>query len=62
MQINYPEVPVDANGLATEQHIADHHVGTHGELTLCGVYIDYNTWKGTAPGAPRCDTCEGRDG
>lgn len=58
--VNYPDVPVDANGQATLQHTAAHHV--HGipggaEVTLCGVLITYSTWQGTAPGAPECPTC-----
>lgn len=62
--VNYPDVPVNANGLATRQHIADHVRGIPGgaELTLCGVLIKYDTWKGTAPNAPMCETCEGNDG
>ena len=58
--IQYPDVPVDANGQATHSHVASHHAG-NGEVTLCGVYIDYATWKGTAPGAPACSTCVGLD-
>jgi hypothetical protein len=63
--VNYPDVEVDANGLATKQHIAAHHVhGVPGgaELTLCGVLITYHTWQGVAPDAPPCEDCEGRDG
>jgi hypothetical protein len=63
--VNYPDVEVDANGLATKHHVAAHHV--HGipggaELTLCGQLIKYNTWQGVAPGAPPCTTCERLDG
>ena len=62
--VNYPDVPVDANGQATLAHVASHHVrGISGgaELTLCGVLITYSTWQGVAPGAPTCPTCEGLD-
>lgn len=57
---DYPDVPVDAEGRATHQHIAKHHLrGIPGgaEVTLCGVLIRYRTWKGFAPDAPWCDTC-----
>jgi hypothetical protein len=63
--VNYPDVEVDANGQATKQHIAAHHVhGVPGgaELTLCGVLIKYSTWQGVAPTALPCTVCEGRDG
>ena len=62
--IDYPDVPVDANGMATERHTASHHVrGVEGgaEVTLCGYLITYSTWKGEAPNAPRCAKCEGLD-
>lgn len=62
--INYPDVPVDANGQATMKHVAAHHV--HGipggaEVTLCGFLITYRTWQGAAPGASQCPTCERLD-
>lgn len=63
--VNYPDVPVDANGLATAHHVAAHHVrGIPGgaELTLCGLLITYNTWKGVAPNAYKCAECERLDG
>jgi hypothetical protein len=63
--VNYPDVSVNAEGLATEQHVAAHHVrGIPGgaELTLCGVLITYSTWKGTASDAPECATCKRLDG
>ena len=62
--INYPDVPVDADGFATHGHIASHHVrGIPGgaEVTLCGVLIQYATWKGVAPDAPLCPTCDELD-
>jgi len=62
--VEYPDVPVNADGLATEAHIASHHVrasGLSGELTLCGKLIIYKTWQGVAPDAPRCATCERLD-
>ena len=62
--VNYPDVPVDANGYATHRHVASHHVnGVPGgaELTLCGVLITYNTWRGVALKASACAECEARD-
>lgn len=62
--VNYPDVPVDANGFATAHHVASHHVqGIPGgaELTLCGYLITYSTWKGVAPGAAPCTICESLD-
>ena len=62
--VNYTDVAVDENGLATHQHVASHHVnGVPGgaELTLCGVLIVYSTWKGAAPDAPMCEPCERLD-
>lgn len=60
MPINLPDVPVDANGQAIHAHRAYWHIA-RGEMTLCGVYINYDTWKGTAPGAPDCPTCVALD-
>lgn len=58
--IEYPDVEVDADGLAVARHIASHHVRVAsggGEVTLCGVLITYQTWQGTAPDAPACVRC-----
>lgn len=63
--INYPDVPVDANGQATHGHRAHRHVYDipgGAELTTCGMLIIYSTWKGTAPGAPDCPVCVEMDG
>lgn len=62
--VEYKDLPVDANGQATQQHTAANHVrGFPGgaEVTLCGILIVYADWKGEAPGATRCAACEAMD-
>lgn len=56
MPLIIPDVPVDEDGLAIFYHFLSHHRG-NGEVTLCDLYIDYDTWKGTAPGAQTCPDC-----
>jgi hypothetical protein len=53
---------VDANGMVTLQHVAagpylKFDDGTAGELLLCGAAIKYSSFKGAAPGAPKCSEC-----
>jgi len=60
VNINYPDVEVNQDGLATLRHTASHHVG-RGEVTLCGQFIDYNEWLGEALNAPRCSECDRLD-
>jgi hypothetical protein len=60
-----PLVELNDDGLALARHIADQHVvfnGRSGELTLCGRVILYDVWRGAIPFAPRCETCQRRDG
>jgi hypothetical protein len=62
--VNYPDAPVDANGLVTHMHVARHHIHTdegEGEVTLCGVALIYRTHRGFVPNPPMCDTCERLD-
>lgn len=55
-----PDVPVDSDGLVLNKHIASDHVD-NGEVTLCGYYIDYHTWKGHVSNVDDCPACRDID-
>lgn len=57
MDLTTRPVPTNGDGLAISQHVIAHHRNGQGEATLCGYWIDYDIWRGTAPDANPCHIC-----